>query len=149
GETYNALNVASPELMVLFPAYDTDMLAKLTDMWDCGPYSESRRKEEHTFSAERTCMTMLAATTETHLLCTFPEQAFSSGFMSRTVMVHSSPLQRASLFGEQRPTKTLLELEARMKVDLKIISQLAGEFVFTEEAARKLDAFYTYPGNLG
>lgn len=149
GETFYALNMISPELQVLIPAYDIDMLAKLTDLYDCGQYSEGRRDEDNTFFTERTCMNLIAATTEVHLLGTFPEQAFGTGFMSRVVLVYAPPTERQSLFTNNRPTKEMVALEEALKHDLKIISQQAGEFVFTPEAVRLLDEFYTYPGNMG
>jgi hypothetical protein len=147
-ETYHALNVFSPELGVLFHVYDTEILNRLTDMWDCGPYSEGRKDETKTFFCEKSCTTMLMGTTETHLLTTFPQTAWSTGFMSRTVMVHSSPQKRRSLFVNMDPKTRANTFEA-LKVDLKIISLMTGEYVFTEGAARLLDEFYTFPGNLG
>lgn len=148
GETYHAINIFSPELQVLFSQYDPDMLSRLTDMWDARDYSEGRKDEKKTFFCERSCTTMLMGTTATHLHTTLPATAWSMGFMSRTIMVFAPPVARRSLFLSM-DSKTRAEVLAALKHDLKMISHMKGEYFFNEEAAKLLDAFYTFPGNQG
>jgi len=149
GEVYHSVNIASAELQVLIPEYNLDMLAKLTDMYDCLSYGEGRRSDSDTFSCSKTFVSMLGATTESHFFTTFPEAVFSTGFMSRIVIVHAESGPRQSLFLEKYTGKELLKMEEDMMEDLKHFQTIRGEFKFSDDARELIDAFYTYPGNMG
>ncbi len=141
---YNCLNILSSEFQVLFPQYDTFLLGKFTDTYDGMGYSESRRGGEgkNTFHLPRVLVNMLAGTTPEHLFSTFPESAWGTGFMSRTILVWSTDVQIRSLFEDNFSTgEPRLQLEA-LKHEVKAIASMYGEFVFEKEARDRIDAFH-------
>lgn len=139
---YYCLNIFSPEFQVLFPDYDTKLLGKMTDIYDGKEYGESRRGGEgkNTFHMERVLVTMLAGTTPEHMFSTFPETAWNTGFMSRTILVWSTEVQLRSLFDEGGAGDR--QLWEDLKHDIKLISDMYGKFVFNEEAKALIDVFH-------
>lgn len=142
---YWALNILSPELQVLLPEYNTPLLGKITDIYDGGEYSESRRgnKEENTFILPRTLITMIGGTTPEHLFSTFPETAFKTGFFSRIIMVWGDRGDDAGdLFSSGQVEESVKSFEDDLLHDLKLISQQSGKFAWDEGAKGKANAFY-------
>lgn len=142
--TYNCVNICSSEMQVMLPVYDTMLLGKITDIYDCDYYGESRRSAQNNFEVERTCCSMLAGTTPTHLFHTLPEEAWATGFMSRCFVVWASQIELTSLFGDEDAEARDVEFLKLLAQDLKHISELTGRVRFTPEAAAKMDAFGTY-----
>ena len=143
---YNCLNIASPEFQVLFPMYDTVTLAKVTDIYDCKPYGETRRggKGENSFYLERPCMTMLGGTTPEHFFGTFPEAAFRTGFFSRMIIVWGNERPKVKLITKREvniASKVQKEMTA-LRADLSIISKRTGEFIFAPEAEDLVETFF-------
>ena len=141
-ETYYSLNVLVSDFQTLLPQYDTEILARLTRIYDCKTYSESRRggKGTHTFNLERTRISMLIGTTPSQLMELLPESGWSHGFMSRTMLIFSDDAKVTSLF-KTRDRSSLKGLYDDLSHDLKHISQIQGEFIFEPEAASKADDF--------
>ena len=141
-ESHNSLNVLVSDLQTMLPVYDTDILAKLTRIYDCKSHSESRRggKGAHTFKLDRTFITMLVGTTPAQLMELLPESGWSHGFMSRTILVFSDNAEMTSLFAV-RDRKKLKGLYDDLSHDLQCIRSIRGEFVFEDGAAAKADAF--------
>lgn len=149
GEPFNALNIVSAEMMVLFPAYDSELFGNLTDAWDCWDYSTGRIAKDRTAFLERVCVTALFATTPTHVHDLISKNAWHGGFMSRTIMVLGEAAERGSAFVKSQLSKELLDLYQRLKVTIKHISEMAGEFTWAPDVAEVFDEFYRYPGNVG
>lgn len=143
---YHCLNICSPEFQVLFPAYDTVILAKVTDIYDCKPYGETRRggKGDNSFYLERPCMTMLGGTTPEHFFGTFPEAAFRTGFFSRMIIVWGNERHITKLISKREAgaSKKVRQEMAALQEDLTIISKYTGEFTFDEESEELVEAFY-------
>lgn len=142
---YNCLNVLSNEFQVLFPQYDTFLLGKLTDTYDGKQYSESRRGGEgkNTFHLPRVLVNLLAGTTPEHLFSTFPESAWGTGFMSRTILVWSTDMQIRSLF--ESPIADNFGADQQFEAlrrDIKLIASMYGAFTFEASARDKIDAFH-------
>jgi hypothetical protein len=81
---YNSLFVCVNELGVLMPGYDTEMMQKLTDIWDCTPYSERRRDKRHNAKIDKPQINLFAGVTPGYLASILPEVA-GDGFASRGV----------------------------------------------------------------
>lgn len=137
--SYNSLFVCINELGVLMPGYDTEMMQKLTDIWDCTPYSERRRNVKHNAKIDRPQINLLAGVTPGYLASILPEVAWEQGFLSRTILVYSGDTIRHSLFSKRESDKALWN---KLVDDLRRIDKLQGEFSFTEEAANVLDHFH-------
>ena len=93
---FNAVNIISNEMAVFFPAYDTELMAGLTDMWDCKDFSSGRITEDRTFATERTCLTALFASAPVHLFELLPVTARSCGLSCREPRNTSGMLASAS-----------------------------------------------------
>jgi hypothetical protein len=136
---YNSLFVCSNELGVLLPEYGMEMMSKLTDLYDCHPYSESRRNSKHDADIPRPQLNILAATQPGYLSGMLPEIAWEQGFLSRAILVYSDQIVRKSLFGK---TITDAALWEKIITDLSYIGTMKGEFKFTAEVASLVDNFY-------
>lgn len=142
-EQYFALNVISPELQVLLPDHDVQILGKITDLYDCKSYSETRRsnKGENSFSLERTCITVLGGTTPEHLFSTFPETAFKTGFFSRTVLVWGDLGDAGDLFASGLASE-VERTEEELVRQLKHISNDTGQFAWDNDAKVLANTFF-------
>jgi hypothetical protein len=129
---YNSLLIASPELSVLLPGYDGEMMSRLTDLYDCGPYEETRRTRGTAISIPNTQLNILAATTPSYLGDLLPQAAWDQGFISRVIMIYSGERIRHVFFADRLQK---LKLEEDLIADLRTISSLSGKFDWTPEAA--------------
>lgn len=136
---FNALYIVSNEIGVLLPAWETDFMNKLTDIYDGKPYSESRRAKAHCADIPKPIYNLLAAGTPGYLSTVIPDVAWDQGFMSRVIIVYSDELIRKSLFFT--PELDTQRWEELMK-DLRGIASLAGLVKFTPEAFEFLDTFW-------
>lgn len=136
---FNSLYICSNELGTLLPAYDLEFMSKLTEIYDCHPYSERRRDRRHNAEIPRPQLNILAATQPGFLSSMLPEVAWEQGFLSRAILVYSGELIRKSLFAKSKHNDVLWE---KLISDLKTIGNVAGELLFTQEAADLLDNFY-------
>lgn len=136
---YNSLYVVSNELGVLLPGYELEFMSKLTDIYDCHPYSEKRRNAKHNADIKRPQLNILAGTQPGYLSSIIPEVAWEQGFLSRSILVYSGTVVRGSLWAK---TKADVSLWEKIITDLKMIGSMYGEFRFTPEAALLIDQFY-------
>jgi energy-coupling factor transporter ATP-binding protein EcfA2 len=148
-EPYHVANVCTTEMGTLFREADAGMLGMLTDLFDCGEFSEGRRQTENTFHCDRTFCAMLVGGTMTHLFSAFTENHWSDGFMSRVVMVYDTPHERGSLFSKASAPERMNQLYDGIVHDLKQLALSQGQFEFTPEAAKLLDDFFTYKSSGG
>lgn len=139
---YHSLHTISEEFQTLLPAYDLEILGRLTQLYDCFAYSEERKTGDNSFHCERTCMTLYVCTTPTHLLKTMPTQAWEEGFMSRVFLIYSAEQRDADLFDDGGESKKKYQkLFDDLKHDLGEIRKMEGQFRFTEEAKNLVRAF--------
>ena len=149
-EPFHALNISSPEMMVLFPGTDNDLFANLTDAWDCDHLSVGRIASDRNAWLDRVCVTALFATTPVHINDLITKNAWHGGFMSRVVMILGESAKRESAFAAEGKfsKESVAQLQA-MKSTIRHIASLEGEFTWTPEAMEAFDEFYMHEGNLG
>lgn len=140
---YNALYVCVDELGVLLPAYDMDMMNKLTHIYDNMPYGERRRDKRHNIEIANPMINMLVGGTPGFLGEILPDVAWEQGFMSRMCMVYSDERTPRSLFSFHDDK---LELKKQLISDLKEIAALIGGCLCDPEAAVLLEAFNSEAG---
>lgn len=140
---YHSLKVVSNDLQVLLPEYDSNILGKLTDIYDALPYSERRRNETNSFNIERPQINLIAATQPKYMSSTLPDSVWELGFMSRVIMIYHGKQEKRSLFAARHTDK---DAEAKLKSELNVIAKLHGEYIFTDEAASLLDAWWMADG---
>jgi hypothetical protein len=141
--SFNSLQVASDELGVLLPAWDTEFMAALTHLYDNKIYTEKRRTKDRTVEIKNPQLNLLAACTPSYLQETLPEGAWDQGFTSRLILVYSGEQQRRSLFDTRKEN---LEIDSALKDRLIEISDLYGEYRFTEEAMKAIDNWHMKGG---
>lgn len=132
---YNSLLIASPELGVLMPGYDGELMIKLTDLWNCGVYEESRRTRKEKLVIPRSQLNMIAATTPSYLNNLLPPGAWDQGFISRVIMVFSAESIHKTLFENIAENESL---RGDLVSDLTEIGQLFGKMNWTAEAAKAI-----------
>lgn len=139
---YNCLLVAVTELGTLFPGYDAGYMAILTDLWDAGRYTQSRRgkgsAEGVKIEVPHAQVQYLTGTTPDWLAKFLPEGAWDQGFLARNMIVYDDIIIPKSPF---RKTPNKKELWCDLVEGLTEISEMQGEMHFTDETATFGDDF--------
>ncbi len=136
---FNSLLIASDEFGVLLPAYDTEFMHTLTDIYDGKGYSESRRSRDVAIKITNPNVNLFAGCTPGYLKDTMPPGAWDQGFMSRMILIYDIAVKRTSLFAsdlvDEKHAKALA-------ASLRRIAKFCGKFGFTVEAKEFLDRWY-------
>jgi hypothetical protein len=141
---FHSLLIASNELGVLLPAYDTHFMNTLQDLYDNFGYSESRRTGNLELKMKHTCLTFLAGCTPNYLKDTLPPGAWDQGFISRTFMIYAGVQPLAPLFLEDEEDQFKeTSLNDKLVRRLREISELYGPFSVTKEARVFFNKWYT------
>lgn len=140
---YNTLNICSNELGTLLPAYDPEMMNRLTDLYDGHPYAERRRTKEINFKIDHPQINFLAATTPAHLSNSLPEGAWDQGFLSRTMMIFNAERKIRPLFNKRDDSSATRK---ELQNDLRHIFGMAGELKFSESAAAGISNWHNLGG---
>lgn len=139
---YNCLLIPVTELGTLFPTYEPGYMALLTDMWDSGRFTQSRRgkgsAEGIKIDIPRAQVQYLAGTTPDWLARFLPEGAWDQGFLARNMIVYDDTIIPKSPF---RKTPHKKDSWVALVKGLIEISKMCGEMYFTEEAAEFGDNF--------
>jgi len=133
---YNSLMVIANELGALIPAYESEFINTLTDIYDNKPYSETKRTKNLEITISNPQLNILAATTPSWLTDLLPKGAWDQGFLSRTILIYAGKTKPVSLFEE---TKLDPKLIKELKHTFEVITRLYGKFAFTPEAASYID----------
>lgn len=128
---FNSLLICSNEFGTLMPSYDPDIINRMTDIYNCEEYSETRRTIKEDVVIEKPQLNMIIACTPSYLNGLIPSGAWEQGFMSRMIIVFSSEAILTELFEEKEDNE---ELKKMLHEDLKIIGDLYGKFIFTVDA---------------
>lgn len=142
--TFNALTVISNELGTFIPAYDSEFMNVLTDLYDNKVYSETRRTAKINIKIDNPWLNILAPTTPSYLNQFLPEGAWDQGFLSRCLLIYSGTEAPGELFGEDEGYSEQKERDLRS--DLFQITRLFGKFTFEEDVAKALTAWHKAGG---
>jgi hypothetical protein len=140
--TYHSLLVAAEEFQVLLPNYDQEYIATLNQVYNNPdhPYTEVRRtgtvKE---LSIELPQLNILAGVQPSYFVSTFPEEAWTTGFARRIVMVYAAETPFKELFEESELPEGLRQQLLRQ---LSRLSQLHGNCQWEPEAAQLLASWH-------
>lgn len=136
--SFNSLTVVPNEFGVFLPAWESDFMNTLTDLWDCGRYAETRRTSKLNINIPHTQLNLFSATTPAHLNNLLPEGAWEQGFMSRIILIFSSEVVHTDLF-------LFDELDQQMRehllTDLRSIYKMYGEFVVHQDVQDAVNAW--------
>jgi len=140
---YNAIAASINELGVLISAYDNELIALLTDLYDGKRFAEMKRTNKLDYKIDSPCVNMLACCTPSFLGEKLPPGAWDQGLMSRVIMIWTPDATRPSLFGTEKADKSIFD---KMVDDLKVVNGLYGKMTFTPEAASAIEAWYQAGG---
>lgn len=136
--SFNSLYILSSELTVMLPAYESEFMSKLTDIYDGVPYGERRRGRDFSVQMREPQLNLLGATTPSALMGLLPEGAWDQGFLSRTILIYADERTKVDLFNiPQADAKELKSLQT----DLHRITHMCGKMTFTAEAAKAITAW--------
>lgn len=142
----HSLLVASEELQVLLPGYDTMIIGKLNELYNNSPvpYTESRRTGSvRELTIENPNLNIIAGAQPAYFASTFPEEVWSTGFARRVIMIYSDELLTKSLWYEPIVAE---ELQPWLCQQLARYSQLMGTMKWTEAAAALIDSWHIQGG---
>lgn len=141
-EGFNSLLLPVNELPVLMSKYDEELLANMTDLYDCHCFVQRRRGGDLFIDVENPQLHMLAAIPPTVLSSILPESAWESGFVSRLLFIYSSERRRRSMFGRAVSSDTKAkERDNALASDLRQIAKLVGRVEPAPEMAEAFDAW--------
>jgi hypothetical protein len=135
---FNSLQIVANELGVFLPAWDTDFMSTLTDLWDNGRYHETRRHRKEEINIPKAQINMLSAATPAFLNSLLPEGAWEFGFMSRVINVYSGESIYTDIFAK-------LDFDGSMYKDLvadyRDIYSIWGEFTVSIDVQNAVNAW--------
>lgn len=140
---FNSLKVCSNELGVFLPAYESEFMSAITDIYDGFPYSERRRTKDLKLRIDNPQLNIIAATTPSYLADTLPEGAWDQGFLSRTILVFSTETLIRSLFTTPKGNAKLYD---DLESDLNSIGEMYGELIPDAEAVRIIEDWHAAGG---
>jgi len=104
---YHSMLVAAEEFQVLLPSYDTEYIATLNTVFNNPdvPYEEHRRTGAvREISISYPQLNILAGVQPSYFVSTFPEEAWTTGFARRILMIYAAEGKFQDLFqGGEEP----------------------------------------------
>lgn len=148
--TYHSLLIAAEEFQVLLPTYDQEYIATLNEVFNNPdmPYEEVRRtgsvKEiEIPFPQ----LNILAGVQPSYFVSTFPEEAWTTGFARRILMIYAAETPFQDLF-QEHPDDDLAaspEYES-LRWQLGAVGQMYGQMAWEPAASEKLGKWHRSHG---
>lgn len=140
----SALTMVSSELIVFMGTRDTDFLASLTDLYDCGdPKTGEWTYETKWSGVDRimgVCFNLIGATAPEWFGAMLSPEAFGGGWTSRTMFIVE--YQKAKVVDDPNAIPIDEELRARLQRDLERIHLLTGEMRIDQSARDKYSPWY-------
>lgn len=135
---FNSLTVIANEFGVFLPSWEGDFMSVLTDLWDCGPYAETRRTHKVNINIPNTQLNIFSATTPMQLTGLLPEGAWEQGFMSRMLTVYSGEAIHTELFAVFSNDDKLWD---ELTADLLTMYKMWGEVTVSPEAVEAIETW--------
>lgn len=143
---FHSLLIAAEEFQVLLPGYDTQFIASLNSIYNNKSiHRETRRTGSvKELIIENPHMCILGGAQPSYFASTFPEEAWSTGFARRVIMIYSTEMPLRSLFfePEQRP-----HLRQDMLRRLGKMSTLYGPMLWGARSADCIDTWHLAGGS--
>lgn len=134
------ITCVSPELSVFLGQQDIKFIAALTDWYDAQKEWTYETKGAGIDRIQGVCFNMLGATAPDWISSMLPQEALGGGFTSRCVFVVES--NKAKSIPHPIFTDRMAELRLKLINDLQMISNLAQEANFNEEAKIEYEKWY-------
>lgn len=145
---YHSMLIAAEEFQVLLPTYDTEYIATLNEVFNNPdiPYEEHRRTGAvREISINNPQLNILAGVQPSYFVSTFPEEAWTTGFARRIIMIYASEGKFQELFQDSLdPTED--QRWGEMLAQLSQVSNLYGCCAWEAEAAELLAKWHRAKG---
>ncbi len=128
---HSSLTIFSKELTVFLGYNNQQLMADLTDWYDCAGKWEYRTKNMGTDDISGVWVNLIGATTPDLLQSTLPRDAIGGGLTSRIIFVYENKKDHTEPFPVL--SKEEIELCGQLRTDLEKISMLQGEFTVSPE----------------
>jgi hypothetical protein len=138
---HSSLTIFSKELTVFIGYNNQNLMADLTDWYDCSNKWEYRTKNMGTDDITGVWVNLIGATTPDLLNTTLPRDAIGGGLTSRIIFVYENKKDHSEPAPFQ--TKEELELQDVLRQDLEKISMLQGDYTVSEEFIERWVPWYT------
>lgn len=125
-----------------FLIHDPDALTILTDLYNTHEYEKEWRNSLKSTGVEKLkapCITLLGATNEIHFADAVPSNAIGGGFIARTFIVFED--QRGVINPLTERPEHIVDV-ASLASYLREVSQVKGEFRWSDEAKKAYEAWY-------
>ena len=145
---YCSLLIAAEEFQVLLPSYDTEYIATLNEVFNNPdmPYVEHRRTGAvKDISIDRPQLNILAGVQPSYFVSTFPEEAWTTGFARRIIMIYALEGKFQELFQDSDDLRESPEWEA-LRTQLGQISCLYGQCSWEPTGAELLAKWHRAKG---
>lgn len=148
---YHSLYIANGELGAFMPEYNTQMVSYINDIYNCKPDFKEQvrgRGAASEVKIENPHLAILLGTQPAVFARIVPEEAFQMGFTSRLLICSVKEIIRKPLFSDT-DNNIDLTLFDRITSDLRVLTQLAGEYKPDKHFMEKLNTFHMEnPGQL-
>ncbi len=139
---HSSLTIFSKELTVFLGYNNQQLMADLTDWYDCAGKWEYRTKNMGTDDISGVWVNLIGATTPDLLQTTLPRDAIGGGLTSRIIFVYENKKDHTEPFPVL--TKEEVELGKQLRIDLEQIGMLQGDYTVSEGFIDKWIEWYTY-----
>lgn len=148
---FNSMTIHAEELGVLIPAYDAEIMAHLTQIYDGKPYIEHKRGNDLKLFIEHPQFNLLADCTPSYLAETLPTTAWEQGFMSRCCLIYSgstpkTPIGVKTRSGNTAGIRTDPTRGTALARDLCTIGKLFGEVLWDDDAGALYETWHMTDG---
>lgn len=142
---FHSLLIASEEFQVLLPGYDNQFIASLNSIYNNKSlHREARRTGSvKELNIENPNLTILAGAQPSYFASTFPDEAWSTGFCRRIIMIFSSESPLRSVFFSPGD---MLGLRAQLLKRLGTMSAMYGPMLWEQAAVKCLDDWHLAEG---
>lgn len=130
-----AITYCSDELGNLLNPNDRDLIDALVNLWD-GKRGVFRKetKTSGKDQVENPFVNIIGCTTPSWISGTFPEYLIGGGFTSRCVFIYADEKRQLVPLVDEAVPKEFNDMRKALIEDLRVISQLFGEFKITQAA---------------
>jgi len=141
-EVHSSLTIYSQELTVFLGYGNLQLMSDLTDWYDCRDRWTYRTKHQGTDEIEGVWVNLIGATTPALIQSTLPMDAIGGGLTSRMIFVYEEKKGKTVVLPFLDEEEKMME--EKLLEDLRIISNLRGEFKVTDSFIDKWVVWYPY-----
>lgn len=141
-ELQSATTIYSSELHVFLGRANIDLLAALTDWYDCLPRWEYSTKHHGKDELTGLCVNLLGATAPDWLPSMLPHEAVGGGWTSRTIFVVEDYKGKVIVDPNEEKYAPNAKLKKALEEDLERIKILSGKFELSPDALEAYKSWY-------